>query len=53
MAKSIGTSELLKAVNSISHFCAEDQQALLQVIEDYFDPDISRNDSDLSKNNRQ
>ena len=37
MAKSISTLEAVKAVNALGHYCSEDQEALLKVIEDYFD----------------
>ena len=33
MAKPISASEAAKAVNALHHFCTEDQEALLQVID--------------------
>ena len=46
MAKSISTLEAVKAVNALGHYCSEDQEALLKVIEDYFDPDLSSDECD-------
>ena len=40
MAKSISASKAAQAVYELLHFCSEDNAALLQVIEDYFDPDL-------------
>ena len=31
-------SEVAQAINDMVHFCDKDQEALLHVIEDYFDP---------------
>ena len=46
MANSISALEASKAVNALSHYCADDQEALLQVIEDYFDSDSRSNECD-------
>ena len=37
MASSMSDLEATKAVNALSHYSSEDQEALLHVIEDYFD----------------
>ena len=49
MAKSISTLEAVKTVNALGHYCSEDQEALLKVIEDYFDPDLSSDECDPSE----
>ena len=46
MANSISALEASKAVNALSHYCADDQEAPLQVIEDYFDSDSRSNECD-------
>lgn len=37
MASKRTAEEAAKAVNALLHFCDEDQQPLLEVLEDYFD----------------
>ena len=33
-------------MNALGHYYSEDQEALLKVIEDYFDPDLSSDECD-------
>lgn len=49
MENSNSTSEAVKAVNDLGCYCSEDQEAVLQVIEDYFDHDLSRHYCDSKK----
>lgn len=46
--------EAAKAVNALLHFCDEDQQPLLDVIQDYFDtPDFEGDiESDVNDDDR-
>lgn len=46
MSNSISASEAAIALNALNHYCAEDQQALLEVIEDYFDSDKANDEYD-------
>ncbi len=50
MANSISSSEAAISLNALSHYCAEDQQALLEVIGDYFDSDKTNSEYDSSMN---
>ena len=48
VSNSVGASEVAKAVNAFLGFSSGDQQALLEVIEDYFtSPADAEDDNDL------
>ena len=46
-SNSVGASEVAKAVNAFLGFSSSDQQALLEVIEDYFTSPADAEDDDL------
>ena len=47
-SSSVGASEVARAVNALLDFSSSDQQALLEVIEDYFtSPDDADREDDI------
>ena len=50
MAYSRTTAEAAKALNCLLHFSGKDQQALVEVIQDYFTNERDSDDSDVEFN---